>query len=156
PPPSASRRKNWLHSHLTSSCPLAAFRQDTCFGRHTVPVVFATIPDPVGSGFVDSLSQPGRNATGFLRFEYGLSGKWLELTKEIAPSLPRAMVLWDPAITAGIGQFTIIQAAATSAGVDLKPVNLSDAGEVERAITAFAGVPNGGLIVTASALSTVR
>jgi len=123
---------------------------------HTVPVVFAIVPDPVGSGFVDSLSQPGRNATGFMQFEYGLSGKWLELLKEIAPSLTRAIVLWDPAITSGIGQFAIIQAAATSAGVDLKPVNLSDAGEVERAITVFAGVPNGGLIVTASALSTVR
>jgi len=122
----------------------------------TVPVVFAMLPDPAGSGFVDSLSQPGRNATGFMRFEYGLSGKWLELLKEIAPGLTRAIVLWDPAITAGIGQFTIIQSVATSAGVDLKPVNLSDAGEVERAITAFAGVPNGGLIVTASALSTVR
>ena len=123
---------------------------------HTVPVVFAIVPDPVGSGFVDSLSQPGRNATGFMQFEYGLSGKWLELLKEIAPSLTRAIVLWDPAITAGIGQFTIIQSVATSAGVDLKPVNLSDAGEVERAITAFARAPNGGLIVTASALSTVR
>src|SRR5262249_28332708 len=122
----------------------------------TVPVVFATIPDPVGSGFVDSLSQPGRNATGFLRFEYGLSGKWLELLKEVAPGLTRAIVLWDPAITAGIGQFAIIQAAATSAGVDLKPVNLSDASEVERAITAFAGVPNSGLIVSSSALSTIR
>src|SRR5262245_43508258 len=123
---------------------------------HTVPIVFAFVPDPVGSGFVDSLSQPGHNATGFMMFEYGLSGKWLELLKEIAPGLTRAIVLWDPAIPAGIGQFTIIQAVATSAGVDLKPVNLSDAGEVERAITAFAGVPNGGLIVTASALSTVR
>jgi len=123
---------------------------------HTVPVVFAIVPDPVGSGFVDSLSQPGRNATGFMRFEYGLSGKWLELLKEMAPGLKRAIVLWDPSITAGIGQFAIIQAVAMSAGVDLKPVNLSDAGEVERAITVFAGVPNGGLIVTASALSTVR
>ena len=123
---------------------------------HTVPVVFAVVPDPVGSGFVDSLSQPGGNATGFMQFEYGLSGKWLELLKEIAPSLARAIVLWDPAITAGIGQFAIIQAAATSAGVDLKPVNLRDAGEIERAITAFARAPNGGLIVTASALSTAR
>jgi putative tryptophan/tyrosine transport system substrate-binding protein len=123
---------------------------------HTVPIVFAFVPDPVGSGFVDSLSQPGRNATGFMMFEYGLSGKWLELLKEIAPSITRAIVLWDPAIPAGIGQFAIIQSVATSAGVDLKPVNLSDAGEVERAITTFAGVPNGGLIVTASALSTVR
>jgi putative ABC transport system substrate-binding protein len=122
----------------------------------TVPVVFTIVPDPVGSGFVDSLAQPGGNATGFMQFEYGLSGKWLELLKEIAPGLTRAIVLWDPAITAGIGRFTIIQSVATSAGVDLKPVNLSDAGEVERAITTFAGVPNGGLIVTASALSTVR
>ena len=123
---------------------------------HTVPVVFAVVPDPVGSGFVDSLSQPGGNATGFMQFGYGLSGKWLELLKEIVPGLKRAMVLWDPAITAGIGQFAIIQAAATSAGVDLKPVNLRDAGEIERATTAFARAPNGGLIVTASALSTRR
>ena len=122
----------------------------------TVPVVFAIVPDPVGSGFVDSLSRPGRNATGFMQFEYGLSGKWLELLKEISPSLTRAIVLWDPAITAGIGQFAIIQSVATSAGVDLKPVDLRDAGVIERAITAFARVPNGGLIVTASALSTVH
>ena len=123
---------------------------------HTVPVVFAIVPDPVGSGFVDSLSQPGRNATGFMQFEYGLSGKWLELLKEIAPNLTRAIVLWDPAIAGGIGQFAIIQSVATPAGVDLKPVNLGDAGEIERAITAFARAPNGGLIVTASALSTVH
>jgi putative ABC transport system substrate-binding protein len=123
---------------------------------HTVPVVFTIVPDPVGSGFVDSLSQPGGNATGFMQFEYGLSGKWLELLKEIVPGLTRAIVLWDPAITAGIGQFAIIQSVATSAGVDLKPVNLRDAGEVERAITAFARSPNGGLVMTASALSTVR
>jgi putative ABC transport system substrate-binding protein len=121
---------------------------------HTVPVVFAVVPDPVGSGFVDSLSQPGGNATGFMQFEYGLSGKWLELLKEIAPSLKRAIVLWDPAITAGIGQFAIIQSVATSAGVDVRPVNLRDAGEIERAITAFARAPNGGLVVTASPLST--
>jgi len=123
---------------------------------HTVPVVFAIVPDPVGSGFVDSLSQPGGNATGFMQFEYGLSGKWLELLKEIAPGVTRAIVLWDPAITAGIGQFAIIQAAATSAGVDLKPVKLRNAGEIEPAITAFARVPNGGLILTASALSSVH
>jgi len=123
---------------------------------HTVPIVFVIVPDPVGSGFVDSLSQPGGNATGFMQFEYGLSGKWLELLKQIAPSLTRAMVLWDPAITAGIGQYAIIQSVATSAGVDLRPVNLSDAGEVERAITAFARSPNGGLVVTSSAWSVVR
>ena len=122
----------------------------------TVPVVFAIVPDPVGSGFVDSLSQPGGNATGFMQFEYGLSGKWLELLKEIAPSLTRVIVLWDPAITAGIGQFTIIQSVATSAGIDLRPVNLRDAGEIERAISAFARSQNGGLIVTTSALSTVH
>jgi putative ABC transport system substrate-binding protein len=123
---------------------------------HTVPVVFAIVPDPVGSGFVDSLAQPGGNATGFMQFEYGLSGKWLELLKEIAPGLTRAIVLWDPAITAGIGQFAIIQSVATSAGVDVRPVNERDAGEIERAITAFARSPNGGLIVTASALSLVH
>ena len=122
----------------------------------TVPVVFAIVPDPVGSGFVDSLSQPGGNATGFMQFEYGLSGKWLGLLKEIAPSLTRVIVLWDPAITAKIGQFTIIQAVATSAGVDVRPVKLRDADEIERAITDFARTPNGGLILTASALSTVN
>ena len=122
----------------------------------TVPVVFAIVPDPVGSGFVDSLSQPGGNATGFMQFEYSLSAKWLELLKEIAPGVTRAAVLWDPAITAGIGQFAIIQSVATSAGVDVRPVNVRDAGEIERAITAFARAPNGGLIVTASALAVVH
>jgi putative tryptophan/tyrosine transport system substrate-binding protein len=122
----------------------------------TVPIVFAIVPDPVGSGFVDSLSQPGGNATGFMHFEYGLSGKWLELLKEIAPSLTRAIVLWDPAVPAGIGQFAIIQSVATSAGVDVRPVNLRDEGEVERVITAFARTPNGGLVVTASVLSLVH
>ena len=123
---------------------------------HTVPVVFTIVPDPVGSGFVDSLSQPGGNATGFMQFEYGLSGKWLELLKQIAPSLTRAIILWDPAITAGIGQFAIIQSVATSAGIDVKPVNLRDAGEIDRAITAFARAPNGGLVLTTSALSVVH
>jgi putative ABC transport system substrate-binding protein len=122
---------------------------------HTVPIVFSAVADPVGSGFVDSLSQPGGNATGFMQFEYGLSGKWLELLKEIAPSLTRVIILWDPE-TAGIGQFAIIQSVATSAGVDVRPVNLRDAGETERAITAFARAPNGGLVVTASAWSVVR
>jgi len=123
---------------------------------HNVPVVFAIVPDPVGSGFADSLAQPGGNATGFMQFEYGLSGKWLELLREIAPSIKRAMVLWDPAITAGIGQFAIIQSVATSAGVDVRPAKLVDAGEIERAITTFARSPNGGLIVTASALAVVH
>ena len=122
----------------------------------TVPVVFTIAPDPVGSGFVDSLSQPGGDATGFMQFEYGLSGKWLELLKEIAPSLTRAIVLWDPAIPAGIGQFAIIQSVATSAGVDIRPVNSRDAGEIERAITAFARAPNGGLVVTQSVFALIH
>jgi len=123
---------------------------------HTVPIVFVIVPDPVGSGLVDSLSQPGGNATGFMMFEYSLSGKWLELLKEMSPSLTRAMVLWDPAIAAGIGQFAIIQSVATSAGVDVRPVNAHDAAEIERAITVFARSPNGGLIVTASAPALVH
>jgi putative tryptophan/tyrosine transport system substrate-binding protein len=121
-----------------------------------VPIVFVIVPDPVGSGLVDSLSQPGGNATGFMMFEYSLSGKWLELLKEISPSLTRAMVLWDPAIAAGIGQFAIIQSVATSAGVDVRPANAHDATEIERAITAFARSSNGGLIVTASAPALVH
>jgi ABC-type uncharacterized transport system substrate-binding protein len=91
-----------------------------------------------------------------MQFEYGFSGKWLELLKEIAPGLTRAIILWDPAIPAGIGQFAIIQSVATSAGIDVRPVNLRDAGEIERAITAFARAPNGGLVMTASALSVVH
>src|SRR5258708_29797360 len=108
---------------------------------HTVPVVFAIVPDPVGSGFVDSLAQPGGNATGFMQFEYGLSGKWLELLKEIAPSLTRAMVLWDPAITAGIGQFAIIQSVATSAGVVVRPAKLVDPGRIQRPTHALSPPP---------------
>jgi putative ABC transport system substrate-binding protein len=122
----------------------------------TVPIVFTIVPDPVGSSFVNSLSRPGGNVTGFMQFEYSLSGKWLELLKQIAPGATRAVVLWDPAITAGIGQFAIIQSVAPSVGVEVSPVNLRDAGEIERAIVAFAQSSNGGLIVTASALSVVR
>ena len=122
----------------------------------TVPIVFVIVPDPVGSGFVDSLAQPGGNATGFAQFEYSLSGKWLELLKEIAPGVTRAMVLWDPAITAGIGQFAIIQSVAPTIGVDVRPIKLHDAAEIERAIGAFVRMTNGGLIVTASALSVLR
>jgi len=119
----------------------------------TVPIVFAVVPDPVGSGFVDSLSQPGGNATGFLQFEYSLSAKWLELLKEIAPALTRAAVLWDPSQTTSIGQFAVIQSVAPSHGVDVRPVNLMARSEVERTISAFARPPNGGLIVTAGAIT---
>jgi ABC-type uncharacterized transport system substrate-binding protein len=122
----------------------------------TVPIIFALVPDPVGSGFVHSLSRPGGNATGFMMFEYSLCGKWLELLKEIAPGVTRAAVLRDPAIAAGIGQFAVIQSVAPSIGVDVSPVNLGDAAEIEREIAAFAQSPNGGLISTASALLAVH
>ena len=119
----------------------------------TVPIVFAIVPDPVGSGFVDSLSQPGGNATGFMQFEYSLSGKWLELLKQIEPNVTRAAILWDPTIPAGIGQFAVIQSVAPSLGVDVRPIKVGNTSEIERAIAAFASQPNGGLIVTASALT---
>ncbi|MFL5039140.1 MAG: ABC transporter substrate-binding protein [Xanthobacteraceae bacterium] len=120
----------------------------------TVPIVFAVVIDPVGAGFVNSLARPGGNATGFTLFEYGMSGKWLELLKEIAPRVTRAAVLRDPAIASGIGQFAAAQALAPSLGVELIPVDVGDAGEIERAVTAFARSSNGGLIVTASTLAT--
>jgi putative tryptophan/tyrosine transport system substrate-binding protein len=122
----------------------------------TVPIVFVSVADPVGAGFVESMARPGGNATGFIQFEYSLSGKWLELLKEIAPGVTRAAVLRDPATTAGVGQFAVIQSVASSIGLDVGPVNLRDAGEIERAVTAFARSANGGLVVTASALSLVH
>jgi putative ABC transport system substrate-binding protein len=115
----------------------------------TVPIVFVHVPDPVGVGFVDSLARPGGNATGFTQFEYGVSGKWLELLKEIAPSVTRVAVLRDLAIAAGIGQWGAIQSVAPFFGVELTPVSVRDADDIERAITAFARLPNGGLILTA-------
>jgi putative tryptophan/tyrosine transport system substrate-binding protein len=120
----------------------------------SVPIVFALVIDPVGAGFVDSLARPGGNATGFTVFEYGMSGKWLELLKQLAPTVTRAAVLRDPTIASGIGQFAAVQAVAPSLGVDLSAVDVRDAGEIERAVTAFARSPNGGMIVTASALAT--
>ena len=122
----------------------------------TVPIVFAIVVDPVGAGFVASLARPGGNATGFTLFEYGMSGKWLELLKQIAPGVTRAAVLRDPAIASGIGQFGAIQAVAPSLRVELSPVDVRDAPEIERAVTAFAGIENGGLVVTASPSSTVH
>src|SRR5436190_465241 len=122
----------------------------------TVPIVFAVVIDPVGAGFVTSLAEPGGNATGFTLFEYGISGKWLELLKEIAPGVTRAAVLRDPAIASGVGQFAVVQSAASPLAVELTPVNVRDAGEIERAVTAFARGSNGSLIVTASALAVVH
>ena len=122
----------------------------------TVPIVFAQVTDPVGAGFVDSLAHPGGNATGFLLFEYAISAKWLELLKEIAPHVRRAGVIRDPAQTAGTGQFAVIQSVAPSVGMEVSTINLHDAAEIERGVTAFARSANGGLIVTASALSVVH
>jgi len=122
----------------------------------TVPIVFANVPDPVGSGFVETLSRPGRNTTGFMQFEYNLSGKWLELLKQVMPSVTSAGILWDPTLTAGIGQFAVIQSVASSLGVEVRAINLRDAEEVDRAVAAFAESSKGGLIVTASALALVR
>jgi len=122
----------------------------------TVPIVCAIVPDPVGAGYVRSLARPGGNATGFMMFEYNLSGKWLELLKQIAPSVTRAAVLRDPTLTAGIGQFAVIQSVAPSVGVDVSAINLRDAGEIEAAVADFAREPNGGLILTASALASVH
>jgi putative tryptophan/tyrosine transport system substrate-binding protein len=122
----------------------------------TVPIVFAGTADPVGAGYVDSLSRPGGNATGFMQFEYSLSGKWVELLKQIAPGVTRAAVLRNAAETSGIGQFAVIQSVAPSIGVEVSPVNVRDAGELERAIMAFARGPNGGLIVTAGGLTAIH
>jgi putative ABC transport system substrate-binding protein len=127
----------------------------------TVPIVFPNIGDPVGGGFVDSLALPGGNATGFMSYEYTLSGKWLELLKEIAPGVTRAAVNRDAAVSIGPAQFGVIQAIAPSLRVainlrDAGKINMRDAGEIERAIAAFAGSPNGGLIITASALAVAN
>jgi ABC-type uncharacterized transport system substrate-binding protein len=121
-----------------------------------LPIVFVSVTDPVGAGFVENLARPGGNATGFILFEYSLSGKWLELLKQVAPSVTRAAVLRDPAMGAGPGQFGVIQAVAPSLGVEVSPINVRDAGEIERAVSAFARFGNAGLIVTGSALTAVH
>jgi putative tryptophan/tyrosine transport system substrate-binding protein len=116
----------------------------------TVPIVFVVVIDPVGAGFVANLARPGGNATGFLMFEYGLSGKWLEVLKQIAPGVKRVAVLRDPTIASGIGQFGAIQSAAPSLGMEASPINVREVGEIERDIAAFARSPNGGVVVTGS------
>jgi len=136
----------------TSTPAVFALQQAT----RTVPIVFVNIIDPVGAGLVDSLAQPGGNITGFTVYEYEISAKWLELLKEIAPQLTRVAVLRDAAIPAGIGQWAIIQAAARSFGVDVRPVGVRDTDEIERAVAAFARSSNGGMILTGSALAGVR
>ena len=132
----------------TGTPTVAALLQAT----RTVPVVFVTVIDPVGAGFVASLGRPGGNATGFTIYEYSMSGKWLELLKEIAPRVTRAAVLRDPNVASGTGQFGAVQIVAPSMGVELTPIDLRDAGEIERGVAAFAKGMNGGLIVTGAAL----
>jgi len=122
----------------------------------TVPIVFTQTPDPVGAGFVNSLARPGGNITGFTTYEYGISAKWLELLKEIAPRVTRAAVIRDAAIAAGTGQWGALQSVAPSFGGELSPVNVLDAGEIERAVAAFARSPNGGVILTGSTLAVVH
>ncbi len=127
----------------SASAVMGALQQTT----RTVPIVFVLIVDPVGAGFVESLAHPGGNVTGFMNYEYSLSGKWLELLREIAPGVTRAAVLRDPTVGSGTGQYATIQAVAQSLGVELRPMDVRDPGEIERAIVAFAQVPNGGLII---------
>ena len=122
----------------------------------SVPIVFTQTPDPVGAGFVESMAQPGGNTTGFTVFEYGTTVKWLELLKQVAPGVTRAAVLRDPALAQGTGQWGAIQSVAPSLGVELRPVDVRDASEIERAVTAFARSANGGLIVTGSGLALVH
>ncbi len=122
----------------------------------TVPIVFVAVGDPVAAGLVDSLARPGGNATGFIALEFSLAGKWLELLKQIAPSVTRAAVLRDAALGSGISQFAVIQALAPSLGVEVTPINLRDAGEIERAVAAFARSPNGGLIAATGAATTLH
>jgi putative tryptophan/tyrosine transport system substrate-binding protein len=122
----------------------------------TVPIVFVAVIDPVGAGFVESLARPGGNVTGFGVFEYGMSGKWLELLKEIAPRVARVAVIRDQSLTSGTAQFAAVQSVAPSFGVELSPVGVRDAGEIERGVAGFARTPNGGVIVTGSPLTAVH
>ena len=130
---------------------VAAFQQFT----HTVPIVFASVADPVGGGFVDNLAHPGGNTTGFMLFEYSLSGKWVELLKQIAPSVTRAGVL-RVTNTAGTAEFAAVQATAQSLGIEVSPISVRETYDIERALTSFARIPNGGLILTPSASASAH
>jgi putative ABC transport system substrate-binding protein len=121
-----------------------------------IPVVFTTVTDPVGAGYVESLAHPGGNITGFINFEYAIAGKWLELLKEVAPEIRRVAVMRESAVAAGPGQFAAIQAAAAPLGIDLRPIDPRDPIEIEHAIAAFAREPNGGLIVTGSSAASIH
>ena len=126
------------------SLPVASLQQAT----RTIPIVFMSVADPVGAGFVESMAHPGGNITGFSNFEYSMSGKWAELLKQIAPHVTRALVFRDPTSTAGIGQFAVIRSVAQPLGIELTPVNVRDTDEIERVVAAFARSGNGGVIVT--------
>ena len=121
-----------------------------------MPIVFAFVVDPLGAGFVNTLARPGGNATGFTAFEYSISGKWLELLKEIAPNIRRLAVLRDPAVAAGVGQFAVIQSILPSSDFELSSIDTRDASEMERALDIFAREPNGGVIETASVSGTTH
>jgi putative tryptophan/tyrosine transport system substrate-binding protein len=132
----------------------AASLQQLLPATRTIPIVFANVSDPVGAGFIDSLAQPGGNATGFLQTEYSMSGKLAELLKQIAPPVTRAAVLRDPTIIGAIGHFAVIQSVAPSLGLDIRAVNVREEGEIERGITAFARSGSGGLIVVSGATAS--
>ena len=136
----------------TAGSIVGAFQQ----ASRTVPIVFVTTIDPVGGGWVESLSRPGTNATGFASGEFSMRGKWLELLKEIAPGVKRVAVIRDPSVPAGSGGLAAIQTVAPSLGVELTPVGVRDAGEIERTITTFARGPNGGLIMVGPSSSVQR
>jgi ABC-type uncharacterized transport system substrate-binding protein len=136
----------------TGSTPVTLLLEAT----HTVPIVFALVVDPMSAGFIEKLSRPGGNATGFMMFDYSLSGKWVELLKQVAPGVTQAAVLRDTSSSAGVGQFAVIQAVAPSLGLEVSTINVGDAREIDRAITAFAREPNGGLIVTVGPLTVVH
>jgi putative ABC transport system substrate-binding protein len=136
----------------SASTATSALQQTT----RTMPIVFVAVIDPVGAGYVESLARPGGNLTGFSLFEYGLSGKWLELLKEIAPGVTRVAVIRDTAVGSGVGQYAIIQAVAPSLGVELRPIDMRDPGEIERAVVAFARVPNSGLIIVGAPSAVVH
>jgi ABC-type uncharacterized transport system substrate-binding protein len=138
---------------VTTTTPSIAGAQQT---TRTVPIVFAMAIDPVGSGFVENLARPGGNTTGFMQFEYSLSGKWLELLKQIAPGVTRAAVLRDPITISGIGQFAVLQAMAPPLGMDVIPINVRDSAEIERVVAAFARSTNGGLVTTAGQATAHR
>jgi putative ABC transport system substrate-binding protein len=131
---------------------VAALQRET----KSIPIVFSNVTDPVGAGFVDNLARPGGNVTGFMLYEYSIAGKWLTLLRQIAPSVTRTAVLRDPAITSGNAMFATIQGLAQSFNVEVAPIGVGDAGEIERAISTFARSPNGGLIVTPSASVSVH